>query len=202
MKEIKIMSKKNIQRTAIRISFLGDAAVGKTSIINRFLDDRFSDVHLTTIGLEKNEKKIEMKDGTQMKVILWDTAGQERFKTMTKTPIKASQGIVIVFDVSKKGSFENLDNWVKTVKDNNNNAPIALFGNKCDRIDNIEVNNEEAENYAKEKGMLYFETSAKENVNIKEGLGKIIEEAYAKAGGEIGVQLKKGKNNKKKGKCC
>ncbi len=196
------MSKKNIQRTAIRISFLGDAAVGKTSIINRFLEDKFSDVHLTTIGLEKNEKKIEMKDGTQMKVILWDTAGQERFKTMTKTPIKASQGIVIVFDVSKKGSFENLDNWVKTVKDNNNNAPIALFGNKCDRIDNIEVNNEEAENYAKEKGMLYFETSAKENVNIKEGLGKIIEEAYAKAGGEIGVQLKKGKNNKKKGKCC
>jgi Ras-related protein Rab-11A len=195
------MSKKSIQRTAIRISFLGDAGCGKTSIINRFIEDKFTDVHLTTIGLEKNEKKMKMKDGTQLKVILWDTAGQERFKTMTKTPIKASQGIVIVFDLTKKVTFENLDNWVKTIKENNNNAPIALFGNKSDMIEEIEINNEDAENYAKEKGMFYFETSAKENVNIKEGLDKIIEESYEKAEGEIGTQLKKGKNNKKKGKC-
>ena len=195
------MSKKSIQRTAIRISFLGDAGCGKTSIINRFIEDKFTDVHLTTIGLEKNEKKMKMKDGTQMKVILWDTAGQERFKTMTKTPIKASQGIVIVFDLTKKVTFENLDNWVKTIKENNNNAPIALFGNKSDMIEEIEINNEDAENYAKEKGMFYFETSAKENVNIKEGLNKIIEESYEKAEGEIGTQLKKGKNSKKKGKC-
>ena len=195
------MSKKSIQRTAIRISFLGDAGCGKTSIINRFIEDKFTDVHLTTIGLEKNEKKVEMKDGTQLKVILWDTAGQERFKTMTKTPIKASQGIVLVFDLTKKGTFENLDNWVNTVKENNNNAPIALFGNKSDMIEEIEINDEDAQNYAKEKGMFYFETSAKENVNVKEGLDKIIEESYEKAEGEIGTQLKKGKNNKKKGKC-
>ena len=195
------MSKKNIQRTAIRISFLGDAGCGKTSIINRFIENKFNDVHLTTIGLEKNEKKVEMKDGTQLKVILWDTAGQERFKTMTKTPIKASQGIVLVFDLTKKGTFENLDTWVNTVKENNNNAPIALFGNKSDMIEEIEINNEDAEKYAKEKDMFYFETSAKENVNIKEGLNKIIEESYEKAEGEIGTQLKKGKNNKKKGKC-
>ena len=195
------MSKKNIQRTAIRISFLGDAACGKTSIINRYLENRFSDIHLTTIGLEKNEKKMKMKDGTQMKVILWDTAGQERFKTMTKTPIKASQGIVLVFDITKKSTFENLENWVKTIKENNNNAPVALFGNKSDMIDDIEVNTEDAEKYAKEKEMFFFETSAKENVNIKEGLDKIIEEAYEKAEGDIGMQLKKGKNDKKKGRC-
>ena len=117
---------------------------------------------------------------------------------MTKTPIKASQGVVIVFDLTKKSTFENLDNWVNIIKENNNNAPIALFGNKSDMIEEIEINNEDAEKYAKEKDMFYFETSAKENVNVKEGLDKIIEESYEKAEGEIGTQLKNGKNNKKK----
>ena len=194
------MSKENIQRTALKISFLGDSGTGKTSIIFRFLNNKFTESYLTTIGIEKNDKIMKMKDGNKMKVILWDTAGQERFKSMTNTPIKTSQGIALVFDLTKKETFDNLDSWVKSIKENNNTAPIVLFGNKCDNIDNIVVNTDDIEQYAKEKEMTYFETSAKEDINIKKGLETLIEEAYQKAGGEDGMQLKKGKK-KKKGKC-
>ena len=197
------MSEDEITRKVLRISMLGDTGVGKTSIINRFLDLGFSLQIASNIGVEKHYKEMEMKDGKKMKVILWDTAGQERFHAIATNTIKTCQGIVLSFDLTKKATFKKVPDWIKEIKDINNQIPIILFGNKCDMIDNREVEEEDAEAMAKEYNLNYFETSAKENININEGLAVIIDESYAKSGSALGVDLepKKKSDGKKKGFC-
>ena len=194
------MSEDEITRKVLRISMLGDTGVGKTSIINRFLDLGFSLQIASNIGVEKHYKEMKMKDGKKMKVILWDTAGQERFHAIATNTIKTCQGIVLSFDLTKKITFEKIPDWIKEIKDINNQIPIILFGNKCDMIDNREVEEEDGQALAKEYNLKYFETSAKENININEGLAVIIHESYAKSGSALGVDLekKKKKNGKKK----
>ena len=196
------MSEIDIQRKVIRISMLGDAAVGKTSIINVFLGIEFSTTVLSNIGVEKQNKKMKMKDGNEMKIIIWDTAGQERFHSIATSTIKNSQGIALCFDVTNKTSFDSLTIWLKDIREINQNIPIILFGNKCDLIEKRVIEDDEAENFAKKNQMEYFETSAKENINVEEGLRKIIELAYEKTGGAgIGKHIENDKQNKKKSKC-
>ena len=195
------MAEENIKRKVIRISMLGDSTVGKTSIINAFLNIEFSNTLLSNIGVEKTETKMIMKDGNEMKIIIWDTAGQERFHSIATGTIKNSQGIVVSFDLTNRKTFENVIKWLEDIRDNNNKIPIILFGNKCDLIEKREVDDEEAQEFAKNNNLEYFETSAKENINIKEGVIKIAEEAYEKSGGAIGMDLKKNRKKKDK-KCC
>ena len=102
------MSIEEIQRKVIRISLLGDAAVGKTSILNAFLNIEFSSNSVANIGVEKQNTKMKMKDGKEMKIIIWDTAGQERFHSIATSTIKTSQGIIVSFDVTNKKSFESI----------------------------------------------------------------------------------------------
>ena len=198
------MSEQIIKRKVIRISMLGDSSVGKTSIINAFLNVEFNNTLLSNIGIEKTEAKMKMKDGNEMKIIIWDTAGQERFHSISTGTIKNSQGIVVSFDVTNKKTFLNVKRWLEDIREVNDKIPIVLFGNKCDIIENREVEEEEAQIFAKNNNLSYFETSAKENINIKEGFIKIAEDAYEKVGGALGVQLKKqnSKKDKENGKCC
>ena len=196
------MSEIDIQRKVIRISMLGDAGVGKTSIINVFLGIEFSTTVVSNIGIEKQNKKMKMKDGNEMKIIVWDTAGQERFHSIATSTIKNSQGIALCFDVTNKTSFDNLTLWLKDIRESNNNIPIVLFGNKSDLIDKRVIEDDVAENFAKSNHMEYFETSAKEDINVEEGFKKIIELAYEKSGGAgLGKNLENDKNTKKKTKC-
>ena len=102
------MSENNIEATVIKIGLLGDGKVGKSAICNRFLGLEFNIDIMTTIGSEKFEKKINLKNGKEIRLILWDTAGQERFRSAALRTIKFVQGIVLVFDVSDKKSFENI----------------------------------------------------------------------------------------------
>jgi len=194
------MSKKDIKRKVMRISLLGDSGVGKTCIINKYLFNKFSENQQSSIGIEKNEKRLKMNDGNELKVIIWDTAGQERFKAMSTNTIKGAQGIVLVFDNTKKTTFESLPTWIKEVKEIKDNIPIVLFGNKCDLIENADVEKDEAEEFAKDNNMEYFETSAKENINIENGFKSIIDKAYETAQEEDGLDLKK-TTKKKKSKC-
>ena len=197
------MAEQKIKRKCIRISMLGDSSVGKTSLINVFLNVEFSDNLLSNIGIEKTETKMTMKDGNEMKLIIWDTAGQERFHSISTGTIKNSQGIVVTFDVTSQKTFNNVKNWLINIRDNNDKIPIVLFGNKCDLIGKREVGEKEAQDFAKENNLTYFETSAKNNINVKEGFTKIAEDAYEKAGGAVGVQLnKKEKDKNSTGKCC
>ena len=200
------MSVEEIKRKVIRISLLGDAGVGKTSILNAFLNLEFSSNTVANIGVEKQNTKMKMKDGKEMKIIIWDTAGQDRFHSIATSTIKNSQGIVVSFDVSSKKTFESVPSWLEDIKSNNNKIPIILFGNKCDLMEKREVEEEEAEEFANKINLLYLETSAKENINIKEGFEKIIELAYEKTRNTVlGTDLEEVKNKKdkkkKKGMC-
>ena len=162
------MSDQKIKRKVIRISMLGDSSVGKTSIINSFLNVEFNNTLLSNIGIEKTETKMKMKDGNEMKLIIWDTAGQERFHSISTGTIKNSQGIVVSFDLTNKKTFLNVKKWLEDIRDNNDKIPIVLFGNKCDILEKREVEEEQAEEFAKTNNLTYFETSAKENININE----------------------------------
>ena len=201
------MSEGKIKRNAIKIALLGDSMVGKTAICNTFMNIEFNDSNLSTIGVEKLESQITLKNGEEIKLILWDTAGQERFRSVALKSIKTAQGVVIVFDLTKKTSFENVVNWLKQINENLNNVSLVLFGNKCDIEETKwEVSKDEVLQFAKIKNLPYFETSAKTNINIKEGFENVVNSAYEKLEGNKdkdnkNIQLNNKKSEKKSG-CC
>ena len=194
------MTDEKIKRKVIRLSIIGDSKTGKTSIINRYLGQEFSIDMISNIGIDKQEVIRKMKDGNEMKIIIWDTAGQERFHSISSGTIKNSQGIIVCFALNDRSSFDNVLTWLQDVREISSKIPIVLFGNKCDLIEERKVTNEEAKEFADNNEIFYFETSAKDNINIKEGFEKISEDAYSKALAEEEAKielLKKNNNNKK-----
>ena len=197
------MTDEKIKRKVIRLSIIGDSKTGKTSIINRYLGQEFSIDMISNIGIDKQEVIKKMKDGNEMKIIIWDTAGQERFHSISSGTIKNSQGIIVCFALNDRSSFDNVLTWLQDVREISSKIPIVLFGNKCDLIEERKVTNEEAKEFADNNEIIYFETSAKDNINIKEGFEKISEDAYSKALAEEEAKielLKKNNNNNKKNK--
>ena len=191
----------DIERKVIRITFLGNTTVGKTSLINTFLNIEFHSHTIANIGIDKQQKEMEMKDGKTMKVILWDTAGQERFRDLAMNTVRTSQGIALSFDLTKKKTFEGIPDWLNVIKKIDDKIPIILFGNKWDLIENREVEEEEAKALAYQYNLEYFETSAKEDINVKEGIQSIIDKAYEKSGAALGMELGMKKKEKKKRFC-
>ena len=198
------MAEKKIKRNAIKIAMLGDSMVGKTAICNTFMNIEFNDNNLSTIGMEKLESQMTLNNGEEIKLIIWDTAGQERFRSIALKSIKTAQGVVIVFDLTQKKSFLNVVNWLKEINEKLNNVCIVLFGNKCDiDEDKWEVTKDEVMKFVEKNGLTYFETSAKEDINIKEGFKNVVNAAYEKYEGTAsGIQLDKNIETKKKSKCC
>ena len=195
------MTDSKIKRKVLRLSILGDSKTGKSSIINRYLGNEFSEDMISNIGIDKQELLMTMKDGNEMKIIIWDTAGQERFHSISSTTIKNSQGIIVCFAINGRDSFNNVLQWLQDIRDVSSKIPIVLFGNKCDLEDKREVTKGEAEDFAANHEITYFETSAKENINLKEGFEHIIDSAYKRSGGVDGVKLNN-QNKAKKNKCC
>ena len=105
--------------TCIKLAILGDSKVGKTSICQSYMNMEFSDNYLSTIGHDKYEKPIKMKNGEEIKLIIYDTAGQERFRSICLKTIRFIQGIVVVFDLGNKDSFKNVKDWLRIIKENN-----------------------------------------------------------------------------------
>jgi small GTP-binding protein len=201
--------KEKIKRNVIKIGMLGDSRVGKTAICNTFMNIEFMDNTLSTIVMEKLESQMTLKNGEEIKLVIWDTAGQERFHSLALKTIRTVQGVVVVFDFTCRKSFENITNWLNEVKENLNETTIVLFGNKCDIEEELwEVSREAAIEFAKEKNLPLFETSAKLNKGIKEGFESITNLAYEKYEGNAntGIQLKKEEEpeeqKKQKSKCC
>ena len=198
------MAEKKIKRNAIKIAMLGDSMVGKTAICNTFMNIEFNDNNLSTIGMEKLESQMTLKNGEEIKLIIWDTAGQERFRSIALKSIKTAQGVVIVFDLTQKRTFLNVVNWLKEINEKLNDVCIVLFGNKCDiDEDKWEVSKDEVMKFVEKNKLTYFETSAKEDINIQEGFKNVVNAAYEKYEGTTsGIQLDKNIETKKKLKCC
>ena len=178
------MADKKVALKAIKIGLLGDSQVGKTALCRALMNYDFDPEIISTIGNIKLETRFELKDGNEIKLILWDSAGQERFRSVALNTLKAVKGIILVFDVTLKASFDNVNSWLNEISENLNDPCLVLFGNKIDRNkDEWEVTQEEAKKFAEERNLTYFETSAKTKEGLKEGFSYIVNEAYEKIKG-------------------
>ena len=197
------MSGNEIKMKTLKLAFLGDSAVGKTTIIETYMNVDFNEDFISTIGWDRKRTKITLDDGKEMELSIWDTAGQERYHSVAVKVIKQVQGIIIVFDVTKKETFTNVATWLQVIDDNFEDVSIILFGNKCDLEEKRQVTNEEAIKFAQDNKLTYFETSAKSKINIKEGISAIANDVYKKYKNvEQTIKLSKKKVGKKKSACC
>ena len=190
---------------------LGESQIGKTSLIQRYVKNNFNLSYITTVGIDFQLKQIKMNNKS-IKLQIWDTAGQERFKNITKSYFHSSDGFIVGYDITSRLSFTNVSTWLKEINDN---APEEiqkiLIGNKCD-LNEREVTTEEGQKLAEENGMKFFETSAKNDINVKEtfeSITKDILDVQYKEEGESrnslvidrNIEKKKDEEKEKKG-CC
>ena len=159
----------------LKVVFVGDAGVGKTQIKSKYMKDIFDNAYNLTIGIDFAEKVVKI-DNKKIKLQLWDTAGDERFRSITQTYYKIAHLIVFVYAIDNENSFNNIQNWVKDVRNINENAKFLLVGNKCDLEDKRQVSTDEAKKYAKDNEINFIEVSAKEGTNIEKMFNSIIQE--------------------------
>ena len=156
-----------------KILIIGDSAVGKTSLLLKYVDNFFPETHMATIGVEYKTKNIET---SKYKVILhlWDTAGQERFKSITKSFFNNTNGIVFVYDITSKVSFDGVKNWIKDAEPYGKFESI-LCGNKIDLDKNREVKIDTLKEFGLKRKIDVFETSAKTGAKVNEAFGKLVD---------------------------
>ena len=159
----------------VKILLVGDSGVGKSSLLARFISDSF-DEQGPTVGVDFKLKHVDV-DGTRLKLTVWDTAGQERFRTLTSSYYRGAHGVVFVYDVTSRESFENArETWRKEVEMYGTiaNSVKIVIGNKIDRKDERTVAREEGVAFAKEYGCLFLECSAKTKVRVAEAFDELV----------------------------
>ena len=147
-----------------KIIFVGDAGVGKTTIISRIMDNPYSEVYEPSIGVDFMSKSISFR-GQNIKLQMWDTAGQEKYKGLIPSYVRNSSIVFLIYDISVKTSFDNIPNWITFIR-TIENTTLVLCGNKTD-LSEREVKKEEGEALAQKEGIAFFEVSAKTGDNIK-----------------------------------
>ena len=169
-----------------KILLLGDSGVGKSSLLLRYTKNEFISDLRSTIGVEFALKYLTI-DNFQLKVQIWDTAGMERYRSITNAYYKGAKGVIVVYDICRKKSFENVDKWIDDFKSKaDDDAVIILIGNKSDLDEKREVSKEEAESKAQKNKFGFMETSAKDNNNVQKAFETLFHEI---------VKIYKNKNN-------
>ena len=173
------MSEESSSEELITIMTLGKCSVGKSSFILRFTENRFENTYLTTVGLDFRFRLVNIKD-IQYKVLFYDTVGQEKYHSIAPNIIKKANGIIIMYDITNKSTFDSIPEILKTIEEEKGkDFPMILIGNKIDLEIERLIKKEEAEELAEKYGMEFFEISNKEGINIeKAGLSivkKILE---------------------------
>ena len=151
----------------IKLIFVGEGAVGKTSLIAQYVDNKFVEEYVMTVGRDKAIKELDI-NGKKINIEIWDTPGQEKFNQVNKIFMKNTKIAIIVYSIIDKKSFENLNKWLNMVKEINKNDDlvIGIVANKSDLFENQIVSKEEGEKFAKDNNVLFFETSAKDYNSI------------------------------------
>eukprot|EP00411_Alexandrium_monilatum_P014757 CAMPEP_0175256148 /NCGR_PEP_ID=MMETSP0093-20121207/38062_1 /TAXON_ID=311494 /ORGANISM="Alexandrium monilatum, Strain CCMP3105" /LENGTH=258 /DNA_ID=CAMNT_0016550501 /DNA_START=72 /DNA_END=846 /DNA_ORIENTATION=- len=151
-----------------KLLLIGDSGVGKSCLLLRFSDDTYQESYISTIGVDFKIRTFE-QDGKTVKLQIWDTAGQERFRTITSSYYRGAHGIIIVYDVTDKASFNNVHSWISEInKYAADGVNKLLVGNKCDRASAKVVGYDEAKELADSLGIQFMETSAKAGKNVEE----------------------------------
>lgn len=159
---------------------IGDSGVGKSCLLLQFTDKRFEVSHDLTIGVEFGARLIEV-DKKAVKLQIWDTAGQESFRSITRSYYRGATGALLVYDVTRRETFEHVTSWLNDAKENSNmNMTILLIGNKTDLAEKREVSTEEGKQFAAANGLAFIETSAKTNANVDAAFTTTAEAIYKK----------------------
>ena len=193
----------------IKIVIIGDSGVGKTNFIFRFAENSFSDMHVATVGLDYKSKIIILRSSKKrVRIQIWDTAGQERYMAVNKNTLQKVQGIIIMYDLTNRKSFENLERWFNIVSQNFPGKTIFLVANKLDLADDKRiVTVEEGQKLAEENNMKFYEGSGQNGENVEEIFIQMAEKVYENIINDKdsfqSSSSKLNKNNqKKKKKCC
>ena len=197
----------------LKVVVVGDSGVGKTNLIKRFVSNTYNPNTKATVGVEFLSKSYKINDQV-FKIEIWDTAGQERYKSITAAYYKGAKGALIVYDITQKDSFENINKWMSEVRDKSTkDLKILIVGNKTDLVDERQVSTEEALSKAKELESPVMEASALDGSNVKAAFYDLLKEMYKEikkkidivesqnTGGKDGVQLNTNEEKEKKG-CC
>lgn len=163
-----------------KLLLIGDSGVGKTCVLFRFSDDTFNTTFISTIGIDFKIKTVELQ-GKKIKLQIWDTAGQERFHTITTSYYRGANGILLVYDITQPKTFDNISKWLRNINEHaSEDVERMLIGNKCDMEDKRLISEERGKKIAEENGIKFFETSAKENINIEIAFNTLAEDILNK----------------------
>jgi small GTP-binding protein len=161
---------------------VGSSGVGKTAILKRLIDDTFTTDIVSTIGVEFESTVLHV-DGRKVKLQIWDTAGQERFRSIAKGYYRNAVGVIVVFDLSNRQTFDDLGQWMTDIHALcHAHAVIQLIGNKTDLADRRVVSLQEAEDFASHHRIKYLETSARMGANVRETFTQVAGALLAKRG--------------------
>ena len=150
-----------------KVLLIGDSSVGKTSVLLRYVEDKFNAEFQTTIGVDFKVSTFNM-NGKSIKLQLWDTAGQDRFKNIVASYYRGAHGILLMYDITNQTSYQNVQRWYDEAQNYlQKSVPKLLIGNKADIASQRSVRMEEAKNLSDRLGIDYIATSAKNNINVK-----------------------------------
>jgi small GTP-binding protein len=194
----------------IKMVIIGDSGVGKTNFIFQFTEGRFSPHHVTTVGFDFKSRTIQLpKSKKKVKLQIWDTAGQERYMALNKNLFQKVQGIILMYDITNRESFERLNMWLNIIKELANDIPIILVGNKIDEENNEEngriIEYSEGEGFGKKNGFQFIEASGLDGTNVDKVFYNISEIILKNLRSDStctrGNSLDSPVNNEKKKKC-
>ena len=173
---------------SFKVVLVGESGVGKTSIITQFIDQTFQEDQQSITGGTFSTKSVICEGGKILKFEIWDTAGQEKYRSLTTMFYKDANAAVMVYDVTRKESFDEIKNyWSNQIKENSpENIILVIAGNKSDLIEQETVDEEEARNFAKELNAIFISTSAKSS----EGINSLFEEIAKKHTGSTNITIK------------
>uniref|UniRef100_A0A8P4KTZ9 Ras-related protein Rab-3 n=1 Tax=Dicentrarchus labrax TaxID=13489 RepID=A0A8P4KTZ9_DICLA len=158
-----------------KLLIIGNSSVGKTSFLFRYADDAFTSAFVSTVGIDFKVKTV-YKNDKRIKLQIWDTAGQERYRTITTAYYRGAMGFILMYDITNEESFGAVQDWSTQIKTYSwDNAQVVLAGNKCDMEEERVVSVDSGRLLAEQLGFEFFETSAKDNVNVKQTFERLVD---------------------------
>lgn len=161
-----------------KVVLIGDSGVGKSNLLSRFTRNEFSLESKSTIGVEFATRSISV-DGKMIKAQIWDTAGQERYRAITSAYYRGAVGALLVYDITRHVTFENVERWLKELRDHTeHNIVVMLVGNKSDLRHLRALSTEDAQTFAEREGLYFIETSALESTNVENAFKQVLTQIY------------------------
>lgn len=179
-----------------KLLLIGDSGVGKTCLLFRFSEDSFNPTFISTIGIDFKIQTVEI-DGKRIKLQVWDTAGQERFRTITTAYYRGAMGILLVYDVTAKKTFENITSWLRNIEEHAaEGVEQLLVANKCDQEDKRVISEEQGQLLAVQHGIDFIEVSALSGENVREAFYRMARRVKTKHEAKSANQKGEGKSVK------